>query len=203
MKITLEAIKALRKRSGAGFTNVKEALEASGGDEEKAMVILREKGMAKGAKRADKAASNGYITSYIHGEGTVGVMIELNCETDFCSKDDKFRELAKNIALHVAATNPEYITVESVPEEIINREKEIGLKEIDPGKPQNIVDKILEGKMQKFYLDNVLTEQKFFKDETKLIKDMVNDVVAALGEKIEIGRICRFQIRGSATYSTL
>ena len=159
--------------------------------------------MAKGAKRADKQASNGYIATYLHGEGSVGVMVELNCETDFASKDEKFRELSKNIALHVAATNPEYIAVESVPAEIIEREKGIGMKEIDGNKPQNIIDKILEGKLRKFYEDNVLMEQKFFKDDSKTITDLVNDVVAALGEKIEVGRVCRFQIRGSATYSTL
>ena len=203
MEITLEAIKALRDRTGAGFANVKEALESSKGDMEKAIIYLREKGMAKGAKRADKAASNGFIASYIHGEGSAGVLVELNSETDFAARDEKFKALAKEIALQVAATNPEYITIESVPEEILNKEREIGMKDIDPNKPQNIIDKIIEGRMQKFYEDNVLMEQKYFKDDTKKIKDLINDVVAALGEKIEVGRICRFQIRGSATYSTL
>lgn len=203
MEIKLETIKALRSRTGAGFTNVKEALEASNGDIEKAIIYLREKGMAKGAKRADKAASNGFVASYIHGEGTLGVLVELNSETDFAARDDKFKALARDLALQVAATNPEYISIESIPEAILNREKEIAMKDLDPNKPQNIIDKIIEGKMQKFYDDTVLMEQKYFKDDTKTIKDMVNDVVAALGEKIEIGRICRFQIRGAATYCTL
>lgn len=199
----MDTIKALRSRTGAGFANVKEALEASNGDMEKAVVYLREKGMAKGAKRADKAASNGFIASYIHGEGSLGVLVELNSETDFAARDDRFKNLAREIALQVAATNPEYITIESVPEEILNKEKEIAMKDLDPNKPQNILDKIVEGKMQKFYEETVLMEQKYFKDETKRVKDLIHDVVAALGEKVEVGRVCRMQIKGSATYCAL
>jgi elongation factor Ts len=203
MAITLDDIKTLRSRTGAGFTNVKEALEASNGDMEKAVVYLREKGMAKGAKRADRSAPNGYIVSYIHGEGSIGVLLELNAETDFTARNDKFRVLAREIALHVAAANPEYVSIEAVPAEIIAREKEIAQSEIDPKKPAEIIEKILAGKMQKFYEDNVLLEQKYFKDETKKIKDLVNDLVAAIGEKIEVGRMCRFQLAKPATYSTL
>jgi len=203
MEITLEAIKSLRKRSGAGFTNVKEALDAARGDEEKALIYLREKGMAKGAKRADREAPNGCIVSYIHGEGSMGVLVELNSETDFAARDEKFKELAKQIALQVGATNPEYISKESIPLDVLEEERKIAMKEIDENKPKEIVTKIIEGKMQKFYQENVLLEQKYFKDESKTIEDLINDLVAALGEKIEVGRICRFQIGRSATYSTL
>ena len=203
MEISLDLLKALRKRSGAGFTAVKEALEFANGDQEKAMMYLREKGMAKNAKRADKVAENGFIASYIHGEGGLGVLVELNSETDFAARDEKFKNLAHDIALQVAATNPEFITIESIPEEVMNRERDIAIKEIDPLKPEEIIEKIVAGKLNKFYEDNVLMEQPFFKDDSKKIKDLVNDVVAALGEKIEVGKFCRFQIKGTATYSTL
>ena len=203
MQITLEMIKDLRNKTGAGINNVKEALEASAGDVEKALIYLREKGLAKAIKRADKRAENGYIYSYIHGEGTLGVMVELNSETDFAARTSKFRDLAKEIALQIAASNPEYISVEDVPTEIIQREKDIAMKDIDSKKPQNIIDKIIDGKMQKFYEDFVLLEQKYFKDESKTIKDLINDNVAALGEKIEVGRFCRMKISSNSTACNL
>lgn len=203
MKITLEMIKDLRNKTGAGINNVKEALENSDGDIEKALVYLREKGLAKAVKRADKRAENGYIYAYIHGEGGLGVMVELNSETDFTARNVKFRELAKEIALQIAASNPEYVSVEDIPADIIQREKDIAMKEIDAKKPQNIIDKILEGKLQKFYEDFVLLEQRYFKDENKTIKDLINDNVAALGEKIEVGRFCRMKLASNTTSCNL
>lgn len=196
-------IKDLRTKTGAGINNVKEALEISKGDIEKALVYLREKGLAKAVKRADKRAENGYIYSYIHGEGSLGVMVELNSETDFAARSVKFRELAKEIALQIAASNPEYIGIENIPADIMQREKEIAMKDLDPKKPQNIADKIIEGKLQKFYEDFVLLEQRYFKDESKTIKDLINDNVAVLGEKIEVGRFCRMKLASNTTSCNL
>mgnify|MGYP000883469137 FL=1 len=203
MKITLEMIKDLRTKTGAGINNVKEALEISQGDTEKALVYLREKGLAKAVKRAENGAENGYIYAYIHGEGSLGVMVEMNSETDFAARSPKFRELAKEIALQIAASNPEYISIENIPADIMQREKEIAMKDLDPKKPQNIADKIIEGKLQKFYEDFVLLEQRYFKDESKTINDLINDSVAALGEKIEVGRFCRMKIASNTTSCNL
>jgi elongation factor Ts len=203
MKITLEMIKDLRNKTGAGINNVKEALENTGGDVEKALIYLREKGLAKAVKRADKRAENGYICSYIHGEGTLGVMVELNSETDFAARSTKFRELAREIALQVAASNPEYISVDNIPAEIMTREKDLAMKEITGNKPEAIVEKIIEGKLQKFYEDFVLLEQRYFKDESKRIKDLINETVASLGEKIEVGRFCRMKLASTTTACNL
>jgi elongation factor Ts len=191
MKITLEMIKDLRTKTGAGVGIVKEALEKNDGNVEKALVYLREKGLAKAVKRADKRANNGYISSYIHGDGTMGVMVELNSETDFASRNVKFRELAHEIALQIAANNPEYISIENIPADIMTRERDLAMKDLDAKKPEAIKEKIIEGKLQKFYEDFVLLEQRYFKDETKRIKYLINENVASLGEKIEVGRFCR------------
>jgi len=203
MAITLETIKELRAKTGAGIANVKEALEVSGGDFEKALLILREKGLAKAVKRAGKRAENGYILSYIHGDGSLGILLELNSETDFASKSPEFRNLAKEIALQIAACSPDYIGIANVPQEIIEREETLAKQDMDPKKPAEIVQKIIEGRMQKFYQEFVLLEQKYFKDETKLIKDIINDTIVVLGEKIEVGRFVRFVIGSSATTSNL
>lgn len=194
MAVTLDQIKELRNRTGAGVTAVKEALESSKGDMEKAVTYLREKGIAKAAKRADRSAANGFIAHYIHGDGNIAVLVELNSETDFTSRNEKFRELANEIALHIAASKPMYVTVEDIPEEIMEQEKKIASKGIDTNKPANIVEKILEGKMSKFYEENVLLHQKYVRDDSKTIGDLLNDAVAAIGEKIEVGRFCRFEI---------
>ncbi|KXK09636.1 MAG: Elongation factor Ts [candidate division WS6 bacterium OLB21] len=141
MQITLEQIKELRKLTGAGVTNVKEALEHSKGDIDKAVEYLREKGVAKAAKRADKQADKGFIAHYIHGDGTIGVLVELNAETDFTARNEKFRELAHNLALHIAANKPEYISRENVPADILNKEKEIAKASIEGNKPEAVVEK--------------------------------------------------------------
>lgn len=203
MKISLKTIKELREKTGAGVTMVKEAVEKSKGDFEKALLYLREKGVAKAEKRASKRAEKGFIYSYIHGDGSIGVMVELNSETDFVAKNEKFMDLAKEIALQIASNNPEYISISDIPQEILSREEELASKEVDTNKPKEIIEKIISGRMQKFYQDFVLLEQRYFKDESKTVKDLINDKVAVLGEKIEIGRFVRFIIGSSATKSNL
>ncbi len=194
MAITLDQIKELRKRTGVGIQAVKEALENSNGDMEKAIVYLREKGIAKATKRSGRIAENGIIAHYIHGDGKIGVLVEVNSETDFASRNDRFREFAHDLAMHIAASAPEYIKVEDIPEDVINQEKEIYRKDLN-GKPEEIQDKIIEGRLQKFYEQVVLLEQPFVKDDSKKIKDLLNEIVAAIGEKIEIGRFVRFEMK--------
>ncbi|MCA9385919.1 elongation factor Ts [Candidatus Dojkabacteria bacterium] len=196
--ITLEQIKDLRKRTGVGINHVKEALEESEGDIEKAILYLRKKGIAKAAKRSENSTNYGYIASYIHGDGQIGVIVEVNTETDFAARNEKVREIAYDLALHVAASDPQYTSVEDIPEEVITREKEVFEKDLE-GKPEGVAAKILEGKLQKFYEEVVLEEQVFLKDETKKVKDLINDTVAAIGEKIIIGRFARIQIAGGAS----
>jgi elongation factor Ts len=203
MEITLEQIKELRSATGAGVGIVKEALEKSKGDKEKAIAYLREKGVAKGAKRAGNRADNGLIAHYIHGNGSVGVLVELNSETDFAARNEKFGALAHDLALHIAASNPEYVRIEDIPADLMEKEKEAAKEGIDNKKPAEIVKKIIEGKLQKFYTEKVLMEQVFFKDETKKIKDLINEAVAVIGEKIEVGRFCRMQIAGPTSYCNL
>jgi elongation factor Ts len=203
MSITLEQIKELRNRTGAGITIVKEALELNNGDTEKALTYLREKGVAKAAKRAGKSADNGFIAHYIHGEGTIAVLLELNSETDFTARNDKFRQLAKDIAIHIAASNPQYISIEDIPDDVMENERQIAGKTIEGNKPEDIKNKIIDGKLSKFYEESVLLEQVYIKDESKKIKDLLSEAVGSIGEKIEIGRFCRMQIANSSSYSRL
>lgn len=199
MATNLEQIKELRSLTGAGINSVKEALDHSKGDFDKAMIYLREKGLAKATKRSDKMASNGFIAHYIHGEGNLGVLLELNSETDFTSRNEKFRELAYNLAIHVAAANPEYSKIEDIPEDVIKNETEMAKKGIGEGKPKEIVEKIVQGRLDKFYEETVLMEQVYVKDDSKKIKDLINEAVGSIGEKIEIGRFCRIKINESAS----
>lgn len=196
MSITLDQIKELRKRTGAGVTVVKEALEESNGDIQVAIEYLRKKGIAKAAKRADKHAENGFIASYVHGEGAIAVLVELNSETDFTARNDLFRSVARDIAIHIAASNPEYLSVEDVPSEVLEKEMKIAKEGIDGNKPEEIVNKIVDGRLQKFYEQTVLLEQQYVKDDSKKIKDLISETVSAIGEKIEIGRFARFQLAG-------
>lgn len=199
MATQLEQIKELRTRTGAGINIIKEALEHSKGDSEKALLYLREKGLAKATKRSDKSAENGFIAHYVHGEGNLAVLVEVSTETDFASRNEKFRELAFNIALHIAAAEPEYVSIEDIPVDLLDKEKGIAKSSIEGNKPEAIVNKIIEGRMEKFYQETVLLEQTYVKDESKKIKDLINDTVAAIGEKIEVGRFCRMKINASAT----
>lgn len=199
MATQLEQIKELRSLTGAGVNSIKEALDHSNGDIDKAVLYLREKGLAKAAKRSEKQAANGFVAHYIHGEGNLGVLVEVNSETDFASRNEKFRELAASLALHIAAAAPEYISIEDVPSDILEKEKEFAKKSIDGNKPEEIVNKILDGRLQKFYEETVLMEQVYVKDESKKIKDLINDAVAAIGEKIEVSKFCRIKINAPSS----
>lgn len=188
-------VKELRDKTNAGMMDCKKALGETDGDMEKAIDLLRQKGMAVAQKRAGRATSEGVIETYIHAGGKLGVMVEVGCETDFVAKNDGFTEFAKNIAMHIAASNPVSIKREEVPEELAERERNIFKQQaLDSGKPENIVDKIVTGKMDRFYSESCLMEQKFVKDPDLSIQDILNELVATLGENISIKRFARFQV---------
>ncbi|MEE9523115.1 MAG: translation elongation factor Ts [Thermodesulfovibrionales bacterium] len=194
MAISATLVKELREKTGVGMMDCKKALTESEGDFEKAVDCLRQKGLATAAKRAGRAASEGVIGSYIHMD-KIGVMVEINCETDFVARTDDFKELVKDVAMHIAAANPEYLSREKVPGNVLEREKEIYRSQVE-GKPANIVDKIIEGKLEKFYTESCLLDQVFVKDPDgkKKIKDLIVEKVAKLGENIMIDRFVRFQL---------
>lgn len=193
--ISAAMVKELREKSGAGIMDCKEALTECDGDMEKAVDFLRKKGLATAAKRAGRTTSEGTIQSYIHLGGKIGVMVEVNCETDFVAKTDDFVEFAKNLAMHIAATNPVGITAGDVPEAIISREKEIYRDQaLEMGKPEKMIDKIVDGKLNKFYKESCLMNQQYVKDPDKTIEDYLNEVIAKTGEKITIKRFARFQV---------
>lgn len=197
-KISLEQIKELRSRTGVGINYVKEALENSNGDIEEAILYLRKKGIAKAAKRSGNETNHGYIASYIHAGGQIGVLVEVATETDFAARNETLKEFAHNVALHIAANDPQYLNAENIPEDILEKEKSVFMKELE-GKPQNVAENILKGKMQKYYEEVVLMQQKYLKDDTKSIADYLNDTVATIGEKVFISRFSRIQIGGPAT----
>lgn len=191
-------VKQLREKTGVGIMDCKEALLQSNGDVDNAVDFLRKKGLATAQKRAGRAMSEGLIQPYIHMGGKLGVLVEINCETDFVAKNDDFKEFAKNIAMHIAATNPVGIASNDVPEEVINKEKEIyRAQAIELGKPENVVDKIVEGKLNKFYKDNCLLNQAYVRNPDVNISDLLNDLIAKMGENITIKRFVRFQIGDS------
>ncbi|KUJ95516.1 MAG: elongation factor Ts [Desulfonauticus sp.] len=195
MAISAQQVKELREKTGAGMMDCKKALEASGGDTEKAMAWLREKGLAKAQKRAGKTTAEGWIGSYIHSNGKIGVMVEIKCETDFVAKSERFQELAKDIAMQIAATNPLCLTPEEIPQDILAKEKEIYLNQAkEEGKPEHIAEKIVEGRLKKYYKEVCLLEQPFIKDDSKTIADLINETVAVLGENIQIGRFVRLAL---------
>ena len=193
--ISASMVKELREKTGAGIMDCKEALSASGGDLEKAIDFLRKKGLATAAKRAGRSASEGTIQSYIHMGGKIGVMVEVACETDFVAKTADFIDFARNLAMHVAATNPVAIRAEDVPQSVINREMEIYRSQaLETGKSEKMLEKIVEGKLGKFYKENCLINQTYVKDPDKTIADYLNEIVAKTGEKVEIKRFARFQV---------
>ncbi|MCJ8500020.1 translation elongation factor Ts [Desulfatitalea alkaliphila] len=194
-EISATMVKALREKSGAGIMDCKEALAQCDGDMEKAVDFLRKKGLATAAKRAGRATSEGTIQSYIHMGGKIGVMVEVDCETDFVAKTDDFVEFARNLAMHIAATNPVAITPEEVPEETLAREREIyRAQALETGKPEKMLDKIVEGKINKFYKESCLLNQAYVREPDKTISDYLNEVVAKTGEKITVKRFARFQV---------
>ncbi len=187
-------VKELREKTGAGMMDCKEALAASDGNLEKAVDFLRKKGLATAQKRAGRAVSEGLIESYIHN-GKIGVMVEINCETDFVAKTDDFRDFVRNIAMHIAASCPAGITADDVSEDVIAREREIyRAQALETGKPANIIDKIIEGKVQSFIKESCLMNQPYVKDPKKSIADYLNEVIAKTGESISIKRFARFQL---------
>jgi elongation factor Ts len=192
--ITAEMVKELREKTGAGLMDCKRVLSESNGDVEKAIDMLRQKGLATAAKKATRTASEGLIGSYIHMD-KLGVMIEINCETDFVARTEDFRNLVKDIAMHIAAANPAYASREDVPQEIIEREKEIYRAQV-VNKPPQVIEKILEGKLEKFYSDTCLLDQIFIKDAEgkQKIKDLITEKIAKLGENIVFRRFARFQL---------
>jgi elongation factor Ts len=192
--ISAEAVRELREKTGVGMMECKKALVESAGDFEKAIDTLRQKGLATAAKKAGRSASEGMIGSYIHMD-RIGVMVEVNCETDFVARTDDFREMVKDIAMHIAAANPTYLSREEVPQEVIDREKDIYRAQVT-NKPPQVVEKIVEGKLEKFFSDTCLLDQIFVKDpdQKKKIKDVVTEKVAKLGENLVLRRFARFQL---------
>jgi elongation factor Ts len=193
--ISAGMVKQLREKSGAGIMDCKQALAECEGDIEKASDFLRKKGLATAKKRAGRATMQGAVQSYIHMGGKIGVLVEVNCETDFVAKTDDFLAFVKNIAMHVAASNPVGIVEEDVPQEVIDKEKEIyRAQALEMGKPEKMVDKIAEGKLNKFFKESCLMNQAYVKDPNITITDYLNDVIAKTGEKITIKQFARFQI---------
>ncbi|MEX0932203.1 MAG: translation elongation factor Ts [Candidatus Saccharimonadales bacterium] len=188
----IEAIKKLRAQTGAGMMDAKGALEEAKGDFDKAIEVLRKKGLAKAAKKSDREAKNGLIESYIH-MGRVGTIVEVNCETDFVARTEDFQNLVKDVAMHIAATNPVYLNPEDVPKEVIAKEKEIYAVDIKD-KPKDVATKIIQGKLDKFYEENCLLRQPFIKDEDKSVEEVIKQAIAKLGENIIISRFARFEL---------
>lgn len=195
MTISAETVKKLREQTGVGMMDCKKALGETGGDFEAAVDYLRKKGLAKAAKRAERTAAQGVIGSYIHTGASIGVLVELNCETDFVARNEEFAAMARDIAMHVAASSPKWVKPEDVPAEVLEHEKQIYMAEArESGKPEAMLERIAEGKLKKFYEDNCLIHQKFIKDPEKSISDMMGGLLAKMGEKIEIGRFIRFKV---------
>jgi len=197
LEISADIVKDLRVKTGAGIMDCKEALKVAGGNFEKAIDFLREKGLSAATKKSSRATKDGLVTSYIHMGGKVGVMIEVNCETDFVAKTDDFKTLTRDLAMHVAAMNPLYVKPEDVPEAALQREKDIYRKQvIAEGKPEKIADKIVEGKLKKYYEEVCLVKQKFIKDTNKTVEDLIKAAIAKTGENILVKRFVRYQLGG-------
>ncbi len=192
--ISASMVKQLREKTGAGMMDCKQALAECDADIDKAVDFLRAKGLATARKRAGRAMTEGTIQSYIHMGGKLGVLVEVNCETDFVAKNEDFIDFAKNIAMHIAATNPLSIRAEEVPEEIVNREKEIYKNQaLETGKPENVIAKIVDGKMKKFFTENCLLNQAYVRDPNLTVEDLLNELIAKIGENITIRRFVRYQ----------
>jgi len=199
MEITAEQVKTLREKTGVGLMDCKEALKVSNGDMDKAVDYLREKGLAKAQKRVGRAATEGTIWGYIHMGGKIATMVEVNCETDFVAKTDQFLAFAKDVAMEVTAANPTYVKREDVPEEVREKEKEIYRKQAkESGKPDKILDKIAEGKLEKFYQEVCLMEQPFIKNPDVTIKGLLDELIQKMGENILVRRFIRYQVGETA-----
>lgn len=195
MKITAGMVKDLRERTGAGMLDCKNALQEAEGDMDKAIELLRKKGLAAAAKKAGRVAAEGVVGSYIHGGGRIGVLVEVNCETDFVARTDEFQELVKDIAMHIAAADPRFVSRDEVTPEVLEAERRIFKEQaLESGKPENVVDRIVEGKLAKFYSEAVLLEQPFVKDPDKTIEQILVEKVAKIGENIQVRRFARFKL---------
>jgi elongation factor Ts len=197
VEISVESVKKLREQTGAGVLDCKKALAECGCDIEKAVIMLREKGIASASKRMGRATANGIVSAYIHAGGRIGVLVEMNCETDFVARTDDFQNLAREIAMHVAAEDPRYIGREEVPAEILEQEKSIFRNQaLGEGKPEKVVEKIVEGKLATFYKQACLLDQPYVRDDSKTIGDLIKEVMGRLGENIVLRRFVRFQLGG-------
>jgi len=197
MGISVEQIKALRAATGAGILDCRKALEAANGDFDKAVEFLRKKGLAKAAKKAGREASEGVIETYVHGGGRIGVMLELNCETDFVARSEVFRKLAHELALQIAAMSPQYVRDEDIPQEVLDKEAEIA-RERAKGKPEHVVQRIVDGMLDKFKNEAVLLRQAYIRDDTKTIQDLLNEHIASIGENIVVRRFVRWELGETA-----
>lgn len=194
-EITSDMIKELREKTLAGMLDCKKALTECGGDMEKAVDYLRKKGLASAGKKAGREAKEGIVASYIHLNGKIGVLLELNCETDFVAKNAEFQALAKDLCMQVAAANPQYVSEDEVPAENVQREREIYREQMkDSGKPAEVLEKIIDGKMKKYYSEVCLLDQEYIKDPKVVVKDLVKNLISTIGENITVGRFSRFQI---------
>jgi elongation factor Ts len=195
MAISAAMVKELRERTGAGMMECKSALTETNGDMEKAIDLLRARGAAKAAKRAEREAKEGAIGSYVHMNGKIGVLVEVNCETDFVARNDAFQALARDLAMHIAAAAPLALTAEEIPADVVERERGVYREQVkQEGKPEKMWDKIVEGKLNKFYKESTLLEQPFVKDPDKTVKDLITEVAAKTGEKITVRRFARFKL---------
>jgi elongation factor Ts len=195
MAVDAKAVKELRERTGAGMLDCKKALEEANNDITKAAELLREKGLSAAANKAGRIATEGVVQSYIHAGGRIGVLVEINCETDFVGKTDSFKEFARDIAMQIAAANPRYVRREEVPQEDVEKEKEIlKAQALNEGKPEKIIEKMVEGRIGKYYEEYCLLEQSFVKDPDKTISQLLNEKISTIGENISIRRFARFEL---------
>ena len=200
MEISASAVKELRDKTGAGMMDCKKALGESGGDVQKAIDYLRQKGLAAAAKKADRVAADGAVGAYVHPGGKIGVLVEINCETDFVARTAEFQMLVKDIAMQVAAANPKYVKREEVSPQDLDKEKSIYRQQaLETGKPEKVVDKIVDGKIERFYSEVCLLEQAFIKDPDKKVAEVVNDAIARLGENIQVRRFARYHLGEAVT----
>jgi len=195
MNVGKNEVKELRERTGAGVSDCKKALVEAAGDMDKAIELLREKGLAAAAKKAGRIASEGIVESYIHGKGRIGVLIEVNCETDFVAKNEDFRAFVKDISMQIAASKPEYVRREEVPTEVIEKEKEIlRAQAANEGKPANVIDRMVDGRIEKFFKEQCLLEQEFIKNSDQTVLQVVNEKIVTIGENISIRRFVRYEM---------
>jgi elongation factor Ts len=195
MELNATVVKELREKTGAGFMDCKKALAETGGNLEKAVDYLRQKGLAAAAKKADRVAADGAVGAYVHPGGKIGVLVEINCQTDFVARTTEFQTLLKDMAMQIAAASPHYVKREEVPGDEIAKEREIYYRQaLESGKPEKVIEKIVEGKMERFYCEVCLLEQSFIKDPDRKVSDIVNDAITRMGEKIEVRRFARYHL---------